>query len=93
MRRRYPDWNRWGPSPFYARNASDVDDLAGDQLEQFPILRLYRPAVLEAAGFDIVPTFRAPHVTLAFDGDLDLWWERLGAVEHDERPNPYHESD
>ena len=29
-----------GSSGFYARNDSDVDDLAGDQLERFPLLRL-----------------------------------------------------
>jgi hypothetical protein len=93
FRRRYPDWERWGLSGFYARNDSDVDDLAGDQLEPFPILRLYRPKVLEMAGFEIVPTFRTPHVTLAFDGELDSWLERLRAAEHDERVNPYHEVD
>ena len=59
FRRRYPDWGRWGLSAFYARNDSDVDDLARDRLERFPVLRLYRPAELEAAGFDIVPNF--PH--------------------------------
>ncbi len=24
-----------------------------------------------AAGFEVVPTFRTPHVTIAFQGDLD----------------------
>ena len=47
--------------------------------------------VLGQAGFEIVPTFRTPHVTIAFGGDLggrltDL--ERLGT---DRRANPYHE--
>jgi hypothetical protein len=93
FRRRYPDWGRWGLSAFYARNDSDVDDLAADRLERFPVLRLYRPEVLEAAGFEIVPTFRTPHVTLAFDGELGFCLERLGAAEHEERPNTYHESD
>ena len=81
-----------GLSGFYARSDSDVDDLAGDQLERFPLLRLYRPAVLEAAGFQIVPTFRTPHVTIAFDGDLEVWLERLHVADHDERNNRYHES-
>jgi hypothetical protein len=93
FRRRYPDWGRWGLSGFFARSETDVDDLAADRLERFPVLRLYRPSVLEAAGFDIVPTFRSPHVTLAFDGDLDVWIDRLRTAEHVERPNPYHESD
>ena len=75
------------------RAPPDVDDLAADRLEPFPVLRLYRPSVLEAAGFEIVPTFRTPHVTLAFDGDLDAWIDRLRTADHSERPNPYHESD
>lgn len=91
VRRRYPDWDRWGLSAFYARHDSDVDDLAGDQLERFPLLRLYRPAVLDAAGFQIVPTFRAPHVTIAFDGDLEVGLQQLRVADHDERHNPYHD--
>jgi hypothetical protein len=91
FRRRYPDWERWGLSGFYARNQSDVDDLAGDQLERFPLLRLYRSAVLEATGFQIVPTFRTPHVTIAFGGDLEAGLERLRAADHDEWGNPYHD--
>ena len=91
FRRRYPDWDRWGLSGFYARNDSDVDDLAGDQLERFPLLRLYRPAVLEAAEFEIVPTFRTPHVTIAFDGDLEVGLHRLRIADHDERNSPYHD--
>jgi hypothetical protein len=93
FRRRYPDWGRWGLSGFFARNDTDVDDLAADRLEPFPVLRLYRPSVLEAAGVEIVPTFRSPHVTRAFDGDLAVWIDRLRTVDHSERPNPYHESD
>lgn len=93
FRRRFPDWGRWRLSAFYARSDTDVDDLAADRLEHFPVLRLYRPEVLEAAGFEIVPTFRTPHVTLAFDGDLDAWVDRLRTADHEERTNPYHEHD
>ena len=80
-------------SGFFARNETDVEDLAADRLERFPVLRLYRPSVLEEVGFQIVPTFRTPHVTLAFGGDLDLWIDKLRTAEHVERTNPYHESD
>ncbi|MBX7069263.1 MAG: hypothetical protein K1X38_07730 [Microthrixaceae bacterium] len=93
FRRRYPGWDRWGLSGFFARNETDVEDLAADRLERFPVLRLYRPSVLEEVGFQIVPTFRTPHVTLAFGGDLDLWIDKLRTAEHVERTNPYHESD
>ncbi len=57
FRRRYPEWHRWGLSALYARNDSEVDDLAADQLERFPGLAIYRIADLEAIGFEIVPTF------------------------------------
>ncbi len=48
---------------------------------------------LQAAGFEIWPTFRTPHVTIAFNGNLD---ERLAALvrtAHAVRVNPYHEPD
>ena len=57
--------------------------------ERFPVLRTYEPAVLIAARFEVVPTFRSPHVTVAFV-DLDAGLVALESVEHDTRPNPYH---
>ena len=30
----------------------------------------YRVSALETAGFEVVPTFRTPHVTISFTGDL-----------------------
>jgi hypothetical protein len=93
FRRRYPDWGRWGLSAFYARNDAEIDDLAADQLDRFPELALYRVADLEAAGFSVVATFRTPHVTIAFDGDLDAGLAVMAATVHEQRPNPYHEPD
>lgn len=93
FRRRYPDWGRWGLSAFYACNDAEIDDLAADQLDRFPELSLYRVADLEAAGFAIVATFRTPHVTIAFDGDLDAGLAALAATVHEQRPNPYHGPD
>jgi hypothetical protein len=63
FRRRYPDWHRFGLSAYYAEDDDAVDDLAADLLERFPILRIYDPAALSAGGIEVVPTFRAPHVT------------------------------
>lgn len=91
--RRFTDWGRWGLSAFYARNEAEVEDLGADQLERFPLLGCYRVIDLQAAGFEVWPTFRTPHVTIAFTGDLD---ERLAALvraAHEVRTNPYHESD
>ena len=39
---------------------------------------------------EVVPTFRTPHLTLAFTGDLDVGLARLERVGHDRRVNPYH---
>jgi len=47
-------------------------------------------AALVAAGIEVVPTFRTPHVTLAFTGELDDGLSRLERADHDRRPNPYH---
>ncbi|MFN0090781.1 MAG: hypothetical protein ACKVWR_11015 [Acidimicrobiales bacterium] len=93
FRRRYPDWGRWGLSAFYARNDAEIDDLAADQLDRFPELSLYRVIDLEAAGFSVVPTFRTPHVTVAFDGDLDSGLAALAGTVHEQRRNPYHGPD
>lgn len=53
FRRRFPDWHRWGLSAFYARSDAEIEDLAADQLERFPMLGCYRVADLRAAGFDL----------------------------------------
>ena len=65
--------------------------LAEDHLERFPILVVLAIDRLIDAGFEIVPTFRTPHVTIAFDGDLDAGLAVLVALGADARPNPYHE--
>ncbi|MGH3841680.1 MAG: hypothetical protein ACRDS0_09600 [Pseudonocardiaceae bacterium] len=93
FRRRFADWGRWGLSAFYARNDAEVDDLGSDQLERFSLLGCYRVVDLQKAGFEIWPTFRTPHVTIAFTGDLDERLAALAGVAHEVRVNPYHEFD
>lgn len=53
-------------------------------------LAVFAVADLEAGGFEVVPTFRTPHVTIAFTGELDDGLERLRTAIHERRPNPYH---
>lgn len=89
--RRFPDWGRYGLSAFYARNDAEVDDLAGGQLERFPLLGLFRVADLEENGFTVVPTFRSPHVTIGFTGDLGAALKRLALLRIELRTNPYHD--
>jgi len=90
FRRRFPDWGRWGLSAFYARNGEEIDDLAFDRLHQFSQLRVYRMADLNAAGFELVATFRTPHVTVAWSTDLHVGLARFDAVRHQAWTNPYH---
>ena len=53
-----------------AGSDAEGEYLAADQLKRFPVLIALRIAELEAAGFEVVPAFRRPHVTIAF-GQLD----------------------
>ncbi len=91
FRLRWPEWHRFGLSAYFAEDDDAIADLAADQLERFPVLRIYRVGDLVAAGIEVVPTFRSPHVTLAFT-DLDTGLSALQIVEHETRANPYHGS-
>jgi hypothetical protein len=91
--RRFPDWGRYGLSAYYARDDAEVDDLAADQLERFPVLAVLTVAELEADGFMVVPTFRTPHVTIAFTGDLTDRLDALAALVTRVIENPYHDEE
>jgi hypothetical protein len=87
----FPDWQRWGLSAYYARSEAEIEDLAADQLERFPILVVLRLPESLGAGFEVVPTFRTPHVTIAFQGDLDSSLAVLITFGIDQRPNLHHD--
>ncbi len=91
FRRRFPDWGRFGLSAYYAGDDREVEDLAADQLERFPLLAVFEIVELEAAGFEVVPTFRAPHVTVTFTGNLDEHLSVLVALTPRIIENPYHD--
>jgi hypothetical protein len=61
-----------------------VDELGAGPPRRFPILAIYSVADLEAAGLEMVPTFRTPHVTIAFAGELDDGLERLRPAVHEQ---------
>jgi hypothetical protein len=86
---RYPNWGRFGLSAYYAEDDAAIDDLASDLLERFEELLVYPLAVLVGAGFEVVATFRTPHVTIAFT-DLDRGLRLLDEADHEVMPNPYH---
>ncbi len=89
--RRFPDWGRYGLSAYYARDDAEVDDLAADQLERFPLLAVFELAALVGAGFELLPTFRTPHVTVAFFGDLEQHLLALVELQPRVVENTYHE--
>jgi hypothetical protein len=91
FRRRFPDWARYGLSAYAAHSDDEVQQVAADQLERFPALSLFRTATLEAAGFEVVATFRSPHMTIAFTGDLDARLRQLAGLRLELRPNPRHD--
>ena len=51
---------------------------------------MFSRSVLEAAGIEVVPTFRVPHVTLAH-ATLDELTEKLVTCDRRIVVNPYHE--
>jgi len=89
--RRFPDWGRYGISAYFARDEAEVDDLASDQLERFPVIAVFERAVLVKAGFEVVATFRTPHVTVAFSGELERHLLALAGLQRRMVENPYHE--
>ena len=52
---------------------------------------MFRVGDLEGGGFEVVPTFRTPHVTIAFRGDLDERLRLLRSLMTEVRANPYHD--
>ncbi len=75
-------------SPTEARSDDEVLDLGEDRLDAFATLFVYRLADVAAAGFEVVPTYRSPHVTIRFYDDVDTGVARLLAVSHRILSNP-----
>ena len=88
FRRRFEGWGRYGLSAFYARSNDEVLDLGGDRLDVFATLFVYRLADVIQAGFEVVATYRSPHVTITFYDDVDSGVARLLAVSHRTVINP-----
>lgn len=88
--RRYPEWEHFGVSGFVATDDREVDALCQTRLERFPTVVLFERSALEAAGVQVVPTFRTPHVTIAHR-DLDSLAAALMSCDHESAVNPYHD--
>jgi hypothetical protein len=82
FQRRFPKWGRFGLSAFYARSDDEVRDLGEDRLEAFETLLVYSLADVLAAGFEVVATYRSPHVTITFYDDVESGVARLLATTH-----------
>ncbi|MGH9224017.1 MAG: hypothetical protein ACRD2W_09620 [Acidimicrobiales bacterium] len=83
-----------GPSSGQTHRASTAGSPRGvgtaSRLEAWAVVVVFDRLSLEEAGIDVIPTFRAPHVTLAHTS-LDDLAERLLACDHRTTVNPYHE--
>jgi hypothetical protein len=90
FRRRYPGWGRYGVSAFVATDDAEVDALCETRLERFGVVVVFLRRDLEAAGLEVVPTFRRPHVTLAH-ADLPALVDGLLGCEHRTQQNPHFE--
>ncbi len=90
--RRFTSWGRYGISAFLARDDGEVDALCETRLRQWATAVVFRRADLDAAGIDVIPTFRTPHVTLAHT-ELASLVEALLSCGHRVVTNPYHEGE
>ncbi len=54
------------------RSDDEVVDLGEDRLEAFEVLFVFRLADVVEAGFEVVPTYRSPHVTISFSDDVEI---------------------
>jgi hypothetical protein len=90
FRRRFDAWDLFGVSALVATNDTEVFALCESRLERFPLVVVYRRADLEAAGLEVIPTFRTPHVTLAHQ-DLEALVTVLLTCEHRVLENPHFE--
>jgi hypothetical protein len=61
FRERFPDWERYGLSAYFARDDAEIDDLAADQFEWFPSLAIMNHAELD--GPDSKSPRRSAHRT------------------------------
>ena len=60
----------------------------GDRLNAFETLFVYRLDDVRRAGFEVVPTYRSPHVTITFYDDVAEGVARLLALAHRQVVNP-----
>ena len=88
FQRRFPDFGRFGLSGFVAANDDEVVDLGAHHLDRFARLFVFELSDLVTAGFEVVATFRNPHVTITFVEEPGAGVERLLALRHEIRNNP-----
>ena len=71
FRRRWPELGFYGLSGYFAEDDAAISDIVVSYLYSFlPVVLVYKTDALRAAGLEILPTFKAPHVTVAFE-DLE----------------------
>ena len=89
FQRRYPRWGRYGISAYFAADDQEIDVLCKTRLERFGTVTVFCLSALDAAGIEVVPTFRRPHATLAH-ADLEVLVNGLHSCEPRIIINRYH---
>lgn len=69
FRRRWPELGFYGLSGYFAEDEVTISDIVVSYLYSFlPTILVYEADALREAAFEVLPTFKAPHVTIAFEG-------------------------
>lgn len=83
----------WGVSVFLALDESgevSLDGLLSGRMRTYRIVHTPKLEQVQAAGFEVLPTFRPPHFTLVLPDAAPMTFERLLSALGPGVPNPYH---
>lgn len=84
FKRRWPELGQFGLSGYYAEDEDEISDIVVSYLYSFPAVLVLKVDAVWAAGLEILPTFKAPHVTVAFE-DLDEGLTALASAPRETR--------
>lgn len=73
-----------------ALGPASLDGLLASRMASYRVVHMPLVGALREAGFQLLPTFRRPHVTVLLDSDAPDDVDRLLRALGPGRPNPYH---
>lgn len=84
----------WGVSVFLALDEAgeaSLDGLLKGRMRTYRVVHTPKLERVQAADFEVLPTFRPPHFTLVLPDAAPMTFERLLSAIGPGVPNPYHE--